>query len=162
MKLCPPSPTQRCLPSLADICHFMLLQGIAKVPSLFWRIFQMLLVQGQTCILLSQYTGPGSKFRFRAPGLVYFEVSYLCTSWAWRLVPCSRQLVSSINCLQVGRMVSIQPLPHIFSIFLVLMLNSQFVCAVICMGLQRRESVLTLFLEVNNEQTSTNNNKQQI
>ena len=45
-------------------------------------------------------------------------------------------------------MVSIRPLPHLFSIFLVLMLNSRFVRAVIRTGLQRRKSVSTLFLVV--------------
>ena len=51
-------------------------------------------------------------------------VFYLCTSWAWRIVPYSRQLVYSNSYLQVGGVVSIQPLPHLFLIFLVLMLNS--------------------------------------
>ena len=68
----------------------------------------MLLVQGQKCSLPSQYTGPGSQSRFWDPGFIYFEVvSYLCTSWDWRIVPCSRQWLSSINYLQVGGMVSI-------------------------------------------------------
>ena len=69
----------------------------------------MLLVQVQKCSLPIQYTGPGSQSRFRALGLVYFEVSYLCTSLAWRLVPCSCQLVYSIRYLQVGGVVSIRP-----------------------------------------------------
>ena len=131
---------------LDDSCHFTLFRGIAPVSSLFWRPCQILLVQGQKCSLPSQYTGPGNHSRFRAPGLIYFEVvSYLCNSWAWRLVPCSCQLVSSINYLQVGRMVLIWPLSQLLSIFLVLMLNSRFVCAVIHTSLQIRKYVLTLF-----------------
>ena len=108
---------------LTDICHCMLFQGITPVPSLFWKQFHMLLAQGQNCSLPSQYTGPECQCWFRDPGLFNLKVSYLCTSWAWRLVPCYRQLGSSIYYLQVGGMVSIWPLPHLFSIFIVLMLN---------------------------------------
>ena len=120
---------------LADSYHCMLFQGITSVPSLFWKKIQMPLVQGQKCSLPSHCTGPGSQSRFWDPGLVYFKVSYLCTSWDLRIVPCSRQLGSSINYLWVGGMVSIWPLPHLFSIFLVLVLNSCFLFAVICTGL---------------------------
>ena len=73
---------------MAVSCHCTLLRGIAPVPSLFVRTCQMILVQGQKCSLPSQYTGPGNQSRFRSPGFIYLEVvSYLCTSWAWRLVP---------------------------------------------------------------------------
>ena len=67
--------------------------------------------------LPSQCTGTGSQPRFRAPGLVYFEVSYLCTFWAWRLVTYSCQSESSIHYPQVGDMVSIWPFPYPSSIF---------------------------------------------
>ena len=134
---------------LAGNCYCRLSVGIAPVTSLFWRTCQMLLVQGQKWSFPSQYTGPGSQSWFWAPGLIYFKVvSYLCTSWDWRLVPCSRQSRSSIHYLHVGGMSLIWPSPHLFSIFLVLVLNSQFVCAVICTGLQRRKSILILLLVV--------------
>ena len=55
--------------------------SIDPVPSLFWQICRMILFQGQKYSLLSQCTGPGSQSRFQALCLVYFEVSYLCTSW---------------------------------------------------------------------------------
>ena len=85
--------------------------------------------QPQNKSSLEPETGPGRRSRFLAPGLIYFEVvSYLCTYWAWRLVPCSRQLGYSIHYLQVGGMALIRPLPRLFSIFLVLILNSQLVC----------------------------------
>ena len=57
-----------------------------------------------------------------------------CTSWYWGLVPCSCHLGSSIHYLQVSGMDSIWPLPHLFLIFLVLMMNSRFVFDVICTG----------------------------
>ena len=94
----------------------------------------MLLVQGQNCSLPSQCTGPGSQSQFWDPGMVYFKVYYICNYWDWRLVTCSCQLGSSIHYLKVGGMVSIRPLPHHFSIFIVLMLNSRFVFSVILTG----------------------------
>ena len=45
-------------------------------------------------------------------------------------------------------MASILPLPHLFLIFLVLMLISRFLCAVICSVLKRRKSILIIFLVV--------------
>ena len=69
----------------------------------------VLLVQDQKYSLSSQWTGPGSQYQLQAPDLVYFKVSCLCTSWYWRLAPCSHQSGYSINHPQVGRMVSIQP-----------------------------------------------------
>ena len=85
--------------------------------SLLWKICQMILVQGHKCSLPSQCTGPGSQSWFHAPGLVFFNVYYFCTYWAWRLVPCSRQSGSSIHYLHVGGVVLIWPLPQLFSIF---------------------------------------------
>ena len=78
-------------------CHCKLIQVIAPVTSLFVNYFRMLLAQGQKCSLPSQCTGPGSQSWLWATGLVYFDISWPCTSWSWMLYPCYHQLVSSIN-----------------------------------------------------------------
>ena len=105
---------------LVGSCHCMLLQGICPVTSFLWIICWMLLVQGQKYILRSQWTGPRSQSQFWDTGLVYFVVFWLCTSWYWRLAPCSYQSGSSIHYPQVGGMVLIWTLPHIFLSFLCL------------------------------------------
>ena len=99
---------------MAGICHFMLLRGIAPVPSSFGRFFWMLLDQGQKFSLLSQCIFPGIQYRLRAPGLVCFKFYFLYTSWAWRLDTCSSQSLSSINHPQVGGMFSILTPPPPF------------------------------------------------
>ena len=102
---------------MADRYHCMLFKGIDTVPSLFWQIFQILLVLGKKYSLSSYCTGPGSQSRFQDLGLVYLEVSYLCITWSWRLFSCSRHSGSSIYYRQADRMVLIQPFPHSYLIF---------------------------------------------
>ena len=102
---------------VAGRCHCMLLRVISPFPPLSGNICQMLLAQGQKCSLPSHCIGPGSQYWLWDLGLVYFEVYLLCISWAWRITPCSHQLVSSIIYPQVSGMVLVWPLPHLSLVF---------------------------------------------
>ena len=131
---------------MAGSCHCTLLQGIAPVTSLFGKKCRMLLAQGKRFSLKSQCTGHWSRSRLQCLGLTCFEASYLCTSWDWRIAPCSHQSGYSINYPHVDRMVLIWLFPPPF--LNISYSSIEFIFCVCCnsYGLLNTETRINFFL----------------